>query len=209
MGTVERRQREREQRYDDILGAAKRIFFTKGFNDTTMDDIANEAELSKGTLYLYFRNKEDLAHAIMYESFHYLKEKMDSAIRGGGSGMERIRRIVGIIPEYYTNHADYFDFARNIDYKITSQAEESNMAPQCMRIIDEIIDMLIAVLQDGKEDGTIRGDIEPEKMAILCANIVTSFMKQLSVLGDIINQRGQYEPRELLEHMLELMVRSL
>jgi hypothetical protein len=87
--------------------------------------------------------------------------------------------------------------------------EESNMAAQCMRIIDEIIDMLIEVLQEGKEDGTIRDDIEPEKMAILYANIVTSFMKQLSVLGDIINQRGQYEPREVLEHMLELMVRSL
>jgi AcrR family transcriptional regulator len=198
MGTVERRQREREQRYEDILGAAKSIFFSKGFTETTMDDIANEAELSKGTLYLYFKNKEDLAHAIMYESFKILKEKIESALRAGGSGMEKIRRIVSIIPEYYTDHADYFEFARNIDYKITSQAEESNMAAQCMRIIDEIIDMLIGVLQDGKEDGTVRGDIEPEKMAILCANIVTSFMKQLSVLGDIINQRGHYEPRELL-----------
>jgi len=209
MGTEERRQREREQRYGEILEAAKGVFFTKGFNDTTMDDIARVAELSKGTLYIYFKNKEDLAHAIMFESFKMLKGMMEGAIWDGGSGIEKIKRIVGIIPQYYTDYAEYFEFASNIDYKITSQVEESNMAAQCMRIIDEIIDMLIEVLQEGKEDGTIRDDIEPEKMAILYANIVTSFMKQLSVLGDIINQRGQYEPRELLEHMLELMVRSL
>ena len=45
MGTEERRRREREQRYGEILEAAKKVFFSKGFNETTMDDIANESEL--------------------------------------------------------------------------------------------------------------------------------------------------------------------
>jgi AcrR family transcriptional regulator len=209
MGTEERRKREREQRYDDILEAAKGVFFTKGFSSSTMDDIARTAELSKGTLYLYFKNKEDLAHAVMYESFKKLKSMMVSSIQDCETGIDKIRAIVRVIPQYYDEHAAYVEFARNIDYRITSQIEESNMAAQCMRIIDEIIDMLIEVLQQGRTDGTIRDDIEPEKLAILCANIVTSFMKQLSVMGDLINQRGQYEPRELLEHMLELMVHSL
>ena len=209
MGTEERRKREREQRYDDILDAAKKVFFSKGFNSATMDDIAGAAELSKGTLYLYFKNKEDLAHAIMYESFRKLKCMIEDAIRDGGTGIEKIKAIVSVIPQLYDEHAVYFDFARNIDYKIASQVEESNMAARCMHIIDDVIDILIEVLQEGREDGTIRNDIEPEKLAILCANIVTSFMKQLSVMGDLINQRGQYEQRELLEHMLELIVHSL
>jgi AcrR family transcriptional regulator len=209
MGTGERRRREREQRYGEIVEAAKRVFFTKGFDNTTMDDIAQESELSKGTLYLYFKNKEDLAHGIMFESFTMLKKMMGETIAGGENGLEKIRRIAAVIPEYYVKQTDYFDFARNIDYKITATAGESTMAAQCMRVIDEIIDMLTDVLREGMEDGTIRNHIEPEKMAILYANIVTSFMKQLSVLGDIINQRGQYEPRELIEHMLAIMIRSL
>jgi len=209
MGTQQRRQREREQRYEGILEAAKRVFFNKGFNETTMDDIANESELGKGTLYLYFKNKEDLAHAIMYESFNLLKEMMEEAIEKGQNGLDKIRRIAAVIPEYYVRQTAYFDFARNIDYKIAGAAGESTMAARCMYVIDEIIDMLIAVLREGMEDGTIRNHIEPEKMAILYANIVTSFMKQLSFMGDIINQRGQYEPRELIEHMLEIMIRSL
>jgi AcrR family transcriptional regulator len=209
LGTEERRKREREQRNEEILKAAKKVFFTKGFNDTTMDDIARESELSKGTLYLYFKNKEDLAHAIMFESFKFLKNMMEDAVGDGGTGMEKIKRIVSVMPVYYDRYRSYFDFARNIDYRIASRAEESNMAAQCMRIIDEIVDMLISVLREGVQDNTIRTDIDPEKMAILYANIVTSFMTQLSVLGDIINQRGQYEPGELIEHMLDIMVRSL
>jgi TetR/AcrR family transcriptional regulator len=209
MGTEERRQREREQRFGAIIAAAKKVFFTKGFDNTTMDDIAQESELSKGTLYLYIKNKEDLAHGIMFESFTLLKGMMEETMAAGKNGLDKIKRMAALFSEYYAQQTDYFDFARNIDYKIGAAAEESSMAAQCTRVIDEIVDMLIAVLKEGMEDGTIRNHIEPEKMAILYANIVTSFMKQLSVLGDIINQRGHYEPRELIELMLEIMVRSL
>ena len=127
MGTGERRRREREQRYGEIVEAAKRVFFTKGFDNTTMDDIAQESELSKGTLYLYFKNKEDLAHGIMFESFTMLKKMMGETIAGGENGLEKIRRIAAVIPEYYVKQTDYFDFARNIDYKITATAGESTM----------------------------------------------------------------------------------
>ena len=52
MGIAERREREREQRRNTILDAAETVFFSKGINLATMDEVAEEAELSKGTLYL-------------------------------------------------------------------------------------------------------------------------------------------------------------
>ena len=60
MGIRERKEREKERRRQQITVAAKKVFSDKGFNRATMDDIANEAELSPGTLYLYFKNKEEL-----------------------------------------------------------------------------------------------------------------------------------------------------
>ena len=60
MGIQERKERERERRRQQIIVAAKKVFSEKGFNKATMDDIAGEAELSPGTLYLYFKNKEEL-----------------------------------------------------------------------------------------------------------------------------------------------------
>ena len=60
MGVNERKKREKLKRANDIINAAEKVFFKKGFENATMDDIAAEAELSKGTLYLYFDTKEAL-----------------------------------------------------------------------------------------------------------------------------------------------------
>ncbi|MCK5408322.1 MAG: helix-turn-helix transcriptional regulator, partial [Candidatus Krumholzibacteria bacterium] len=60
MGIAERREREKEQRRIDIIDAAERVFFSKGWQAATMDDVAEAVELSKATLYLYFKNKEEL-----------------------------------------------------------------------------------------------------------------------------------------------------
>ena len=64
MVIAERKEREKEQRRNDIIDAAESIFFSKGIENATMDEIAEEAELSKGTLYLYFKSKEGLLFAI-------------------------------------------------------------------------------------------------------------------------------------------------
>ncbi|MFX1452616.1 MAG: TetR/AcrR family transcriptional regulator, partial [Promethearchaeota archaeon] len=53
-----RREREKEQRREDIIDAAEKLFLTQGFENTTMKQIANEAEYSKGTLYNYYKSKD-------------------------------------------------------------------------------------------------------------------------------------------------------
>ena len=60
MGVQERKEREKQARQDAILEAAREIFFAKGLDQATIDDIAEKAELSKGTIYLYFKSKEEL-----------------------------------------------------------------------------------------------------------------------------------------------------
>lgn len=60
MGITERKKREKDQRKELILEAARRTFQERGFLNVTMSDIAEAAELSIGTLYLYFKNKEDI-----------------------------------------------------------------------------------------------------------------------------------------------------
>lgn len=72
MGIQERKGREKERRRQQIIVAAKRVFSEKGFNKATMEDIAKEAELSPGTLYLYFKNKEELYASLSLRILQYL-----------------------------------------------------------------------------------------------------------------------------------------
>ena len=72
MGTSERKERERKRRKNQILNAAISLIEEKGFDKTTMDEIAEQTELSKGTLYLYYNDKASLFQAIKKRALQYL-----------------------------------------------------------------------------------------------------------------------------------------
>ncbi len=76
MGIQERKARERERRRQQIMVAAKRVFSTHGFAKATMEDIANEAELSPGTLYLYFKNKDELYASLTLRVLQYMNIRL-------------------------------------------------------------------------------------------------------------------------------------
>lgn len=77
MSTVERREREKQQRRDEILRAAETFFHSKGYDSTTMADIAQEVNLSPGTIYLYFPNKEVLHAAVSLRILHKLLKTIE------------------------------------------------------------------------------------------------------------------------------------
>jgi AcrR family transcriptional regulator len=77
MGIQERKERERERRRQQIMVAAKRVFSVKGFSKATMEDIAKEAELSPGTLYLYFKNKDELYASLSLRILQYLLIRLE------------------------------------------------------------------------------------------------------------------------------------
>ena len=77
MGIQERKQREKERRRQQIIVAAKRVFVKKGYGRATMESIAKEAELSAGTLYLYFRNKSELWATLSLRVLQYLLIRLD------------------------------------------------------------------------------------------------------------------------------------
>src|SRR5215211_3357234 len=73
MGTSERRAREREERRQVIMAAARALFDEHGVEATSVDAIAARAELAKGTLYLYFKSKEELLIALLEHDLSQLR----------------------------------------------------------------------------------------------------------------------------------------
>ena len=86
-----RRQREREQRFNTILRAAETLFADKGYHQTSMEQIADLAEVSVGTVYFYFKNKEDLLLKLMEEIGFHLRKMVGSAFREADASLDGIR----------------------------------------------------------------------------------------------------------------------
>jgi len=77
MGITERRRREKEQRQRLIQDAALEVFLQKGFHSATIEDIANQAELSTATIYLYFKNKYELYASLNLLYLEFLRDRIE------------------------------------------------------------------------------------------------------------------------------------
>jgi AcrR family transcriptional regulator len=80
MGIQERKKREKEGRRQQILSASKQLFADRGFHQTTMEDIANAAELSPGTIYLYFKSKDELFAELSLGVINYFNGRLEKMV---------------------------------------------------------------------------------------------------------------------------------
>jgi len=88
MGTAERKEKEKARRREDILNAAKKLFLERSFRGTTIEAIAQECELSTGTIYLYFKSKDDLYSAINIRPLEYLDREMTRIVEDDSLAVE-------------------------------------------------------------------------------------------------------------------------
>jgi AcrR family transcriptional regulator len=101
MGIKERKERERERRRQQIMLAARRVFSNRGFNRATMEDIAREAELSPGTLYLYFKNKEELYASLSLRILNYINMRLEEVNDRQEDAGERLARLITAMQDVY------------------------------------------------------------------------------------------------------------
>jgi AcrR family transcriptional regulator len=104
MGIAERKDREKRQRRARIMNAAKKVFTDKGFGGATMEEIAQEAELSPATLYLYFNNKNDLFASLNLSMLRFLVARMEEVRDEPDlSHPERVTRLADALYRVYEN----------------------------------------------------------------------------------------------------------
>lgn len=111
MGIKERKARERSQRCNEILEAAKRIFEKKGFLNTTLKDVAQEAEVSVGLIYRYFISKEDIFASLALKCAVNVDHNIKEVLKNSESlSVEKILlEIANSFFKFYGPYGEYFD----------------------------------------------------------------------------------------------------
>lgn len=108
MGIRERKEREKKARRAAILDAARAIFFAKGLDAATVDEIAEAAELSKGAIYLYFPSKEDIYFSLMEEGLQLLLADFQKIARRQDRADRLLVEFVNAYYRFYRRHTAYF-----------------------------------------------------------------------------------------------------
>jgi AcrR family transcriptional regulator len=117
VGLKERRKREKELRRKQILDAARALLLKRGISSTSMNRIARDAELSVGTLYIYFKNKEELYAELQEEGLNLLYDKVKEAKERGKSPHDKLKEISIAYLDFSEENRNYFDI---INYFLSS-----------------------------------------------------------------------------------------
>jgi TetR/AcrR family transcriptional regulator len=209
MGIAERRGREKERRRQDIIDAAERVFFVKGLSSATMEDVAKDAELSKGTLYLYFKSKEDLYLAVILRGFRILQSMFDDAVRDHDAGLDKINAIGKAYVEFYEHHRDYFNAMLYFESSFFDAEDELGYAAECAEQSSRAMTVCAEAVQAGIDDGTIRPDVDAVKVALTLYGLLTGLLQIVSLKGRSIRERHGVEPKELIDSFFSLIRTSL
>src|SRR3954471_21666684 len=97
-----------EFRRGEILDAARRVFASRGFAAATVDEIARQAGIAKGTIYLYYRSKTDVYAGAALDGLRELHEQVVNGIRLAESPYDKVRAFIEIKARYFERHVDFF-----------------------------------------------------------------------------------------------------
>jgi len=204
MGVYERRIRERQLRRRAILEAAKEVFLDKGFEASRMEEIAKRCELGKGTIYFYFRSKEELYLALLQEGVNELFERIEKKLEEEGEPEEVLKRVGEEFWNFYEDNKAFFRlfvFGRRKVSFIPEEVLQSNVERG-----RKYLQRFSNLLKKGIEEGSFKKD-DPWRLAVLCWAIMIG---ALFLYDDDIH-RGmiRLESRELKEAVLEFCLRGL
>ncbi len=103
-----RKEREYWAHRGEILSAAEKVFAAKGFFPTTMSDIARQAEFGTGTLYKYFKSKEELYFTLIDGKAEEINRLVKKELSHRNSAVERIRKVLQLQFEFVEQNRDFF-----------------------------------------------------------------------------------------------------
>lgn len=158
-----RREREKLRKNQEIIEASIKVFSEKGYYESKMQDIAKVVEMGVGTLYQYFKSKDDLYYnAILYKlnEFHGFYEKK---ILGKENSLEIISAIITAWIEYFGTNNDFFAivFSEWINVKTYARKLKKRLTSDFVEKYDEII----RLIEKGKMTGAIKDSVNTDVLS--------------------------------------------
>jgi AcrR family transcriptional regulator len=213
MTIADRRERDRQMRRDAIVDAAEKLFFVKGFAATTMDEIAEAAELSKGTVYLYFKNKEEIYVAIVRRGMRLLMDLFRSAIASASTGMGKVKALGQAMFTFYERHPNHFTAVFYHHESTSCDCLEIDFEDPLIRGLmqdgEELYAFSIDAIQGGIDDGAIRPDVDPMKTTLVLSSMILGLIRMVAVEENFILKKFNFSGKDLIQQAFDLIEHSL
>ncbi len=206
MASKDRKKKEKEIRRKLILDSACSALLKKGFTAATVKDIAKTSELSVGTIYLYFKNKEDIFYTLYNDGMDLLFHTLENAAEEPGRPIEKIKYVALAYKQFSNENKPYFD---TISYFLAF--------PEIMFADEKRISLalkgkaILSILSELFQKGVDQGEFIEKNPTDFSFFIWTSFhsLLQFKKMGDLLFDQDEFDRMYLfnLEHVLKAFIK--
>ncbi|HPD56115.1 MAG TPA: TetR/AcrR family transcriptional regulator [Smithellaceae bacterium] len=207
MSPQEKRKKEKESKRNNILKAARKLFFDKGFKAVTVDSIAAKAGVSKGSIYLYFDSKEEIyAQVLIADNIEHHKDLVYFSTKDAPA-----TELLLEYSEHYVNNFLHDNELFRILMTFMLQTEQMNLTPQqnaeLIRTTNENIKFVSVILQRGIDTGEFLPTIDIRQTQNAIWGLLNGIISLFLFLGNP-NRRAE-KIHSLVKESLNIFIKGL
>lgn len=185
-------------KYHRILEAAIKIFAEQGFFQSTISQIAREAGVADGTIYLYFKNKDDILVNFFSYKAKQIFDRFREDVKGAENALEKLRKLI-------VRHLEEFQRDRNmaVVYQVEIHQNRRLVEKQIKEMSKMYLNIVSEIVEQGQQEGTIRKD--------LYVGLVKRYI--LGAIDEVIStwlhSESEYDLVSMADPLAELFIRGI
>jgi AcrR family transcriptional regulator len=188
---LERKLDREERNRKIIISVAEDVFVRKGFNATSMDDIAAEAQFSKATLYRYFKSKSDIFKNIILNSFREVQKNVTSILERDETASDKLKEYVHFVLSYYQKKENIIRiffmetcvlekiFDIDISKLHTKAVKIAYVPPELKPVMEQIIDSVSQMIQEGIDNKEFTR-VDPKEASLVLGALIRGLSFRLA-----------------------------
>jgi len=208
-----RKEREKERHRNEIIDAGESLFLSQGYDNTTMEEIAQEAEFAKGTLYNYFESKEDLYLAIGTKAYEFMVNITKKFTQEKDPGIEQLMAVGYAYYEFTKTYPQYATIFHDIasrmpELSLKKKDDLTKAEKKYFEKVEEYRDIFIGVISASIQNKKIRADVDPMMIGIALSSISSGFIKEITQNRDFLNNVN-LDRDEVVDFVFDMIAEGL
>lgn len=201
---------KKEKKRSAIIQASLRVFARKGYETTALDEVAREAGLAKGTLYLYFKDKEDLYFQVMLTVLERFEAFVGQQSGQSENPLEKMAAVARAQIGFFADNPSYFRL-----FMVAFTPEMATIHKKLLEPLFEkrrrLSEYLHALIEEGKAKGLIRGDIDTGDVVFSYMGMVNQAVQSVCMLwaGKVPPGEHKTSPQNKTEAIMKILVQGI
>lgn len=201
MEDISKKEKRKNMNKSEIIDAAEKLFFSKGYSNSTMDEIAKEAGFTKRTLYSYFTSKEEMYEKIVERGYIILNKLFLEVLnkKKNSSEIFKIRALGYSFLEFEAENRGYFKAIFESEYSYVGSEE----------LEQTIIELLQNCIREGIRKGEIIDTVDEASISLILWSTLMGFVTTFIRKEAYIKDHFKKEVKDVIENGLNFILNSI